>query len=233
MTITQKITALPPAPDPVIHPRTEFAQVAAASVLAQRALPGELNAFATQANALADELNGKAAAADVSAQTAAGAMQAAIAAVGAPAWVSGTTYAKNAQVISQINFQPYRRMAAGGGTTDPANDTGSVWAPLYGNGSFTVRPAATSTFDLSTGNFFTRAMGANQTWVFDKCPTDGFSFAVELAYTGGTLALPSTVKTPNNLVPLLTAGKTHLLMFVTVNRGTTRWRLTVSEPYDN
>lgn len=232
MPITQKVTLLPPAPDPAVDQPAEFSQKAAASVLAQRALPGELNAFATQANALADELNGKAAAADVSAQTAAGAMQAAIAAVGAPAWVSGTTYAKNAQVISQINFQPYRRMVAGGGTTDPANDTGAVWAPLYGNGSFNVRANATSTFDLSANSFFTRAMGASQTWVFDKCPTDGFAFAVEMAYTGGTLTLPSTVKTQNNLVYSFTAGKTYLLLFVTSNKGS-RWRMSVTEPYDN
>lgn len=38
-------------------------------------------------------------------------------------WVSGTTYALNASVISQINFATYRRKtAAGSGTTDPSLD---------------------------------------------------------------------------------------------------------------
>lgn len=192
----------------------------------------QVNQALEQNNALAATVVLKAAAADQAAQTASAAMQAAIASVGAPVWVSGTNYAKNAQVISQINFQPYRRMVAGAGTTDPANDTGAVWMPLFGNGSFTVRPSATSTFDLSTGNFFTRAMGASQTWGFDKCPTDGFSFAVELAYTGGTLALPTSVKSPNNIVYSFTAGKTYLLLFVTSNKGA-RWRMAVTEAYDN
>lgn len=192
----------------------------------------QVNQTLEQTNALASTVVSKAAAADQAAQTASAAMQAAIAAVGAPAWVSGTAYAKNAQVISQINFQPYRRIVAGAGTTDPANDTGAVWMPLYGNGSFNVRANATSTFDLSTNSFFTRAMGASQTWVFDKCPTDGFAFAVEMAYTGGTLTLPGSVKTQNNLVYSFTAGKTYLLLFVTSNKGT-RWRMTVTDAYDN
>jgi hypothetical protein len=193
----------------------------------------ELNQFGAQILDRADFASAKAAAADASAQNAAAAMQAAIAAAGAQPWVSGTTYAKNAQAISQVNFQPYRRLVAGAGTVDPANDTAGQWMPLFGNGSFTPRPAGSATFDLSTGNFFTRAMTGSETWVFDKCPTNGFSFGVELTYTGGTLALPATVKTPNNVVYSFTAGKTYLLMFVTTNKGATRWRMAVTEPYDN
>jgi hypothetical protein len=193
----------------------------------------ELNQFGSQVSERAEFAAAKALAAEQSAQSAEAAKLAAIAGSGAPAWVSGTTYAKNVQVISQVNFQPYRRQVAGTGTVDPANDTANLWMPLFGNGSFTVRPTASSTFDLSTGNFFTRAMGASQTWVFDKCPTDGFSFGIELAYTGGTLTLPSTVKTGNNVVPSFIAGKTYLLLFVTTNKGATRWRLVVTQPYDN
>jgi hypothetical protein len=193
----------------------------------------ELNQFGAQVFERAEFASSKAAAAELSAQNAAAAMQAAIAAVGAPAWISGTTYAKNAQAISQVNFQPYRRQVAGAGTVDPANDTAGQWVPLFGNGSFTPRAAASATFDLSSTNFFTRAMSASETWTFANCPTNGFSFAVELTYTGGTLTLPATVKTGNNVVYSFTPGKTYILLFVTTNKGATRWRMAVTEPYDN
>jgi hypothetical protein len=233
MTISQRITALPPAPDPAVHARTEFAQVAAASVLAQRGLPVELNAFATQANDTAADVNARATAAEQASQSAEAAKIAALAAAGAQPWVSGTTYAKNSVAISQVNFQPYRRQVAGAGTVDPANDTAGQWMPLFGNGSFTPRAAASATFDLLSTNFFTRAMSASETWSFANCPTNGFSFAVELTYTGGTLTLPATVKTGNNVVYSFTPGKTYILLFVTTNKGATRWRMAVTEPYDN
>jgi hypothetical protein len=195
---------------------------------------------ARQENALAGELNDlaggvtmNAAAATAAAQNAEAAKLAAIAAAGAQPWVSGTTYGKNVPVISQVNFQPYRRQVAGAGTVDPANDTAGQWMPLFGNGSFTPRAAASATFDLSSTNFFTRAMSASETWSFANCPTNGFSFAVELTYTGGTLTLPATVKTGNNVVYSFTSGKTYILLFVTTNKGATRWRMAVTEPYDN
>lgn len=192
----------------------------------------ELNQFGSQVFERAEFASSKAAAAELSAQNAAAAMQAAIAAVGAPAWVSGTTYAKNVQVISQVNFQPYRRQVAGAGTVDPANDTSNLWIPLFGNGSFTVGANSPTTFDLSARNFFTRAVSASETWTFANCPTNGFSFGVEMAYTGGTLTMPTTVKTGNNVVYGFTAGKTYLLLFITTNKGA-RWRMVLTEPYDN
>jgi hypothetical protein len=233
MPIAQRITLLPAAPDPASDTPQDFSQKAAASVLAQRGLPVELNAFAAQANETAAAVNAQAAAAEIAAQNADAAKLAAIAAAGAQPWVSGTTYGKNVPVISQVNFQPYRRQVAGAGTVDPANDTAGQWMPLFGNGSFTPRAAASATFDLSTTNFFTRAMSASETWVFANCPTNGFSFAVELTYTGGTLTLPTTVKTGNNVVYSFTPGKTYILLFVTTNKGATRWRMVVTQPYDN
>lgn len=223
MTITQKITALPPAPDPAIHPRTEFAQIAAASVLGQRALPGELNNFADQANALAVEVSS--AAVETIAQAAA-----AKAAVGAAAWVSGRTYQKNEGAISQVNFQTYRRRIAGAGTTDPANDS-TNWAMLAGTGSFIPLPVTTTTIDLSIGNYFMKTLNGNETLVFDKCPQEGYSFTLELQVTSGTATLPTSVKTPNNAAYTLTAGKVHMLMFVTKNRGA-RWRMAAATNYD-
>jgi hypothetical protein len=193
----------------------------------------ELNQFGSQVSERAEFAAAKALAAEQSAQSAEAAKLAAIAGSDAQPWVSGTTYAKNVQVISQVNFQPYRRQVAGAGTVDPANDTAGQWMPLFGTGSFTPRAAASATFDLSTTNFFTRAMSASETWVFANCPTNGFSFGIELTYTGGTLTLPSTVKTVNNVVYSFVAGKTYLLLFVTTNKGATRWRMVATEPYDN
>jgi len=192
----------------------------------------EIVAVAGSAVANATEAAGHAEAASESAQSAETAAQAAAQAAGANPWVSGTTYAKNVAVISQANFQAYRRMVAGAGTTDPANDTGAIWMPLFGNGSFTVGANSPATFDLAARNFFTRAMSVSETWAFTNCPTNGFSFGVELAYTGGTLALPTSVKSPNNIVYSFTAGKTYLLLFITANKGT-RWRMAVTEAYDN
>jgi len=60
MPIAQQITFLPPAPDPANDTPQDFSQKAAASVLAQRGLPPELNAFASQANETAAEINTRA-----------------------------------------------------------------------------------------------------------------------------------------------------------------------------
>lgn len=57
MTITQTITSLPTAPDPATMTRDEFNAAAAVSVLAQKAMTPEINAWAVQANALAVAMN--------------------------------------------------------------------------------------------------------------------------------------------------------------------------------
>jgi hypothetical protein len=53
MAITQVITPLPAAPDPATDTRDQFSTKAAASVLAQKAMVPELNAWAEQVNAIA------------------------------------------------------------------------------------------------------------------------------------------------------------------------------------
>lgn len=229
MPITQKVSLLPPAPDPAVDQPAQFSQKAAASVLAQRALPGELNNFADQANALAADVITKAAAASAAAQTATAAAADAVNLVGVGPWVSGTTYAKNVAVVSQVNFQTYRRRVAGAGTVDPANDS-TNWALLTGSGSFIPQPVAASSVNLATGNYFTRTQAANQTYTFDNCPQDGYSFTLELTVTAGVASFPASVKTPSDNPYTLTAGKTHILMFVTSNRGA-RWRLAAATNY--
>ncbi|ATQ75094.1 hypothetical protein CR152_31935 [Massilia violaceinigra] len=73
MTITQVITALPPAPNPLTDTPAVFSEKAAASVAAQQGLPPEINAWRVQANALEANVNAKesaASAAKTAAETA-------------------------------------------------------------------------------------------------------------------------------------------------------------------
>lgn len=75
------------------------------------------------------------------------AVAAAITAIGAGAsmWVSGTTYALGNVVWSPSNYQTYRRIIAGAGTTDPASDA-TNWVLVSGN----VQTTATQTLTNKT-----------------------------------------------------------------------------------
>lgn len=192
---------------------------------------GEFVAVAQSAQQNATEANVKAAAAELAALNAAASLQAAISASGVGAWVSGQTYPLNTCAISQINFQTYRRRVAGAGTTDPANDS-TNWAMLAGQGSFIPQVAATATFDLSKANYFKRTINGNETWSFTNCPQDGYSWTVEVTHVAGVLTLPTSVKSPANKAYEFTPGKTHLLMFVTSNRGV-RIRMVPASNFDN
>jgi len=88
---------------------------------------GALPAFATQANALAIDVNADEVSAADSAATAVASANAAVAITGAVKWVSGTTYAQGIAVWSPINYFSYRRKIAGAGTTDPSLDS-TNWA---------------------------------------------------------------------------------------------------------
>lgn len=58
---------------------------------------------------------------------------AAASAANAVAWVSGTTYAAGDVRYSPIDFQSYRRLITGAGTTDPSLDT-TNWTQISGGG---------------------------------------------------------------------------------------------------
>lgn len=72
-TITQALTSLPNGPDPAVDDPSTFATKAAASVLAQKNMVTELQAWTGQANTVAGEVNTNAAAAAASATSAANA----------------------------------------------------------------------------------------------------------------------------------------------------------------
>lgn len=229
MPIDIVITELPAAPDPAADTPQAFSEKAAAMVLAQKNMPPQLNTFASQANALALDVNAKSTAATSAAQIATAAAADAAATANVPAWVSGTTYAQNVAVSSRVNQQTYRRRVAGAGTTDPANDP-TNWAILTRDGVFIPQAVAASSINLAAGNYHTRTMTANQTFTFDNCPSPGFSFTLELTVTAGIATLPTSVRTPDDVPYTLTAGKVHELMFVTSNTGA-RWRLAAATNY--
>lgn len=111
------VTALPAAPSRGQSP-SSFIVSADAFVSALPTMVTQINQVASEVNANADRAQSNA--------------EAAAATSGAVPWVSGTTYAKNDAVISQVNFQTYRRKVAGGGTTDPSSDP-TNWAALNGS----------------------------------------------------------------------------------------------------
>lgn len=130
------ITPLPPAPQPIDSTST-FNAKAFALVAALNTFVSEANALAVAANddalaAAASELAaaGSAAAGAISAAAAAASANAAAASAGAVAWVSGSTYALGDLVWSPITRLIYRRIVAGGGTTDPSSDA-TNWAVLH------------------------------------------------------------------------------------------------------
>lgn len=98
---------------------------------------GQLPQFATEANVLAADVNDKqviastaATTATNAATTASTASSLAVSAGGATLWVSGTTYAVGATVISPLKLgNSYRRKIAGAGTTDPSLDA-TNWTPV-------------------------------------------------------------------------------------------------------
>lgn len=130
-TITQVITALPTAPDPLSMTPPVFSAAAAASVLAQKAMVPELNTLTGQMNTVAGEVGTNAAAAATNATAAAASAASAAATAGVVLWVSGSTYASGVCVYSPINFNTYRRTSnsPGSSTTDPSADAGR-WVSL-------------------------------------------------------------------------------------------------------
>lgn len=91
--------------------------------------------------------------------------------------------------------------------------------------------------DCSTGNYFTKTISANSTFTFTNPAASGSvtAFTLELTHSSGTITWPTTVVWNGGVgktAPTVTAGKTHLFMFVTDDAGTT-YRGSVLADYDN
>lgn len=88
--------------------------------------------------------------------------------------------------------------------------------------------------DCSDGNYFRKTINANSTFTVSNVPSHGtaYSFTLELTHTSGTVTWWSGLEWPGGTAPTLTAGKTHLFVFVTDDGGT-RWRGAALADYVN
>ena len=88
-----------------------------------------------------------------------------------------------------------------------------------------VQTVSALNIDCSTGNYFTKTINANSTFTVSSVPSSGtaYSFTLELTHTSGTVTWWNNLEWPGGTAPTLTAGKTHLFVFVTDDGGT-RWR---------
>lgn len=95
--------------------------------------------------AIGNNVHANAVEANAAAVNALNASVAALNGVNLPNWVSGTTYALNARVLSPANGVAYRRIVAGAGTTDPSTDT-TNWAGFgIGSSAFAANDSIVST----------------------------------------------------------------------------------------
>ena len=117
------------------------------------------------------------------------------------------------------------------GSTGIASFSGAVTADSYKTPAQAVSALA---IDLATGNYFTKTIAGNSTFTFTNPPASGTvgSFTLELTHSSGTVAWPASVKWPADTAPTLTAGKTHLFVFVTDDGGT-RYRGAALADYVN
>jgi len=107
---------------------------------------------------------------------------------------------------------------------------------LIVDGAYRQKTEAVSALEinLGNGNYFTKTINGNSTFTFINPGNSGevATFTLELTHTSGTVTWPSSVKFPADTAPTLTAGKTHLFMFVTDDGGT-RYRGAALADYVN
>lgn len=171
------ITALPTPPS-----RSDPANFAARG----DAFLGALPTFATEANAVASEVNASALAAQISEDNAEGyaaAAQVAATAASASKWNAATSYAEGAVVWSPLNGKAYRRKAPGGVVaTDPASDA-TNWYDVLSLSSPPYITIATNT-SAQAGNKY--ALSATLELLLPAAPAVGdvVSFLVLPGVTG-------------------------------------------------
>ena len=110
---------------------------------------------------------------------------------------------------------------AGGAAATGSANTFTATQTFNGGINVSAETVAALDIDLSTGNYFTKTINGNSTFTFSNPPASGTvgSFTLELTHTSGTVTWPTSVKWPADTAPTLTAGKTHLFVFVTDDNG--------------
>jgi hypothetical protein len=84
-----------------------------------------------------------------------------------------------------------------------------------------VEALSGTSVNLATGNYFTKTISSNTTFTFTNAPSSGTvaSFVLELTHSSGTVTWPGSVKWSADTAPELTAGTTHLFVFITDDGG--------------
>jgi len=133
-------------------------------------------------------------------------------------------------------IQPFDADTAKRDTTNTYTQLQTLNAGLAVDGPYkqTAEAVGALAIDLATGNYFTKTISGNSTFTFSNPPASGTvgSFTLELTHSSGTVTWPASVKWPADTAPTLTAGKTHLFIFVTDDGGT-RYRGAALADYVN
>ena len=111
-----------------------------------------------------------------------------------------------------------------------ANTSGAIantTLDVYGGVAMNVVTLATSsnTVNVALANYFISTPAGTSTWIFTGVPVSrDSSFVLQLANGGSyTVTWPSSVRWPANTAPTLSTNGVDILIFSTVNTGTT-WR---------
>ena len=111
------------------------------------------------------------------------------------------------------------------GNVGIGNSTPVTKIDINGNAAQNIVAVAASAVDCSTGNIFTKTASGGLTWTFTNVPASrSFIFALYLTNGGtGTQSWPAAVVWDGGTAPTLQASGTDILIFSTVDGGTT-WR---------
>ena len=151
---------------------------------------------------------------------------------------TGTVTIPSGASIADIGttIQAYDADTAKRDTTNTFTALQTLNAGLAVDGPYkqTAETVAALDINLSLGNYFIKTINGNSTFTFSNPPASGTagSFTLELTHTSGTVTWPASVKFPLDTAPTLTAGKTHLFVFVTDDGGT-RYRGAALADYVN
>ena len=156
----------------------------------------------------------------------------ALAGAGSAAPVNSPTFTGTVTIPSGASISGYA--ATGSAQTFTALQTLNAGVAVDGPYKQTAEAVSALDIDLATGNYFTKTINGNSTFTFTNPPASGTacSFTLELTHTSGTVTWPASVKFPADTAPTLTAGKTHLFIFVTDDGGS-RYRGAALADYVN
>ena len=144
--------------------------------------------------------------------------------IGVGATLSGVLTYEDVTNIDSVGIVTARtgvRVNAGGIVVTAGISTIGAGVSVTGPYKENITAMGALEVDCSQGNYFTKTIAGNSTFTFANVPTGcAYAFTLELTHSSGTVTWPASVKFPADTAPTLTAGKTHLFMFITDDGGT-------------